>query len=84
MAKIVAKHKVPVIIMHMQGKPRTMQKNPRYGSLIDEIISFLANTIDSAVEFGISADRIIIDPGIGFGKTVAHNLEILNNLNSFN
>ncbi|MFC1645789.1 dihydropteroate synthase [Candidatus Omnitrophota bacterium] len=78
--KIISKYKAGVVIMHMKGRPRTMQKSPRYGSLIDEIISFLANAIDSAVEFGISAERIIIDPGIGFGKTLEHNLEILRNI----
>lgn len=83
MKKLISKYSAGVIIMHMKGTPRTMQRNPRYMSLIDEIISFLAGAVDSAVEFGISADRIIIDPGIGFGKTLEHNLEILKNLKEF-
>lgn len=84
MKKLVAKYRAGTVIMHMKGSPRTMQKSPKYQSLIDEIISFLASAVDSAVvDFGISADCLIIDPGIGFGKTLEHNLEILRNLNEF-
>ncbi|MDD5356226.1 MAG: dihydropteroate synthase [Candidatus Omnitrophica bacterium] len=80
MRKIISEYKAGVVIMHMKGTPRTMQRNPRYKSLIDEVVSFLANSIDMAIKDGISPESIIIDPGIGFGKTVEHNLEILKNL----
>lgn len=80
MRKIVSKYKAGVVIMHMKGMPRTMQKNPQYSSVIDEVVSFLANSIDMAVKDGISRESIIVDPGIGFGKTLRHNLEILRNL----
>jgi dihydropteroate synthase len=80
MAKIVARHKAAVVIMHMKGKPSTMQKNPEYKSLMDEIISYLDKAINRAVAAGIDREKIIIDPGIGFGKTLEHNLEILKKL----
>ncbi|MFC1708872.1 dihydropteroate synthase [Candidatus Omnitrophota bacterium] len=83
MRKLLSRHSAGVVIMHMKGTPRTMQKNPRYDSLIDEIVSFLSSAINSAADFGISSDRIIVDPGIGFGKTLGHNLEILRNLKEF-
>ena len=80
MRRAVCGYKAGVIIMHMQGNPRTMQKNPHYDSLVDEIIEYLDMAIDRAVEAGIDREKIIIDPGIGFGKTVEHNLEILKRL----
>lgn len=83
MPKVIAKYKAGVVIMHMKGNPRTMQKNPVYKSLIDEIIEYLDKAIKAAVCAGIDRDKIIIDPGIGFGKTVEHNLEILKRLNEF-
>lgn len=83
MLKIIAKYKAGVVIMHMKGNPTTMQKNPIYKSLIDEIIDFLDKAIKRAVETGINKDRIIVDPGIGFGKTLEHNLEILKGLREF-
>jgi len=83
MRKLISKYEAGVIIMHMKGTPRTMQKNPKYKSLIDEIISFLSQAVDSAIDSGISPDSIIIDPGIGFGKTLEHNLEIIKNLKEF-
>jgi dihydropteroate synthase len=69
--------------MHMQGKPRTMQENPRYDDVVDEVEAFLNERIEFAVSSGIRRERIIIDPGIGFGKTVEHNLQILANLSRF-
>lgn len=69
--------------MHMQGNPRTMQKNPHYVSLIDEIIEYLDRAIKRAQASGIEREKIIIDPGIGFGKLVEHNLEILKRLGDF-
>jgi dihydropteroate synthase len=83
MRKVIAKHKAAVIIMHMKGNPRSMQKRPRYRSLINEITEYLDSAINSGIASGIDREKIIIDPGIGFGKTVEHNLEILRRLKEF-
>jgi len=83
MAEIAAEAGVPVIIMHMKGAPKIMQENPQYDDLIGEIKTFLANAVDTAVKNGICRSKIIIDPGIGFGKTFEHNFMILNNLKAF-
>ncbi len=83
MAKLVAKYKAAVVLMHMQGEPRTMQNKPTYAFLIDEIIEYLQRAIKRAEEQGIDREKIIVDPGIGFGKTLTHNLEILKNLREF-
>jgi dihydropteroate synthase len=83
MAEVAGRHKVPVVIMHMQGTPRSMQKNPFYKALIPEIMDYLREGIDIALKAGIAEDMIVIDPGIGFGKTVEHNLEIINRLDEF-
>jgi dihydropteroate synthase len=83
MAKVVARYKAGLIIMHMKGNPRSMQKNPEYDSLIDDIIEYLACAIRHAERAGIDREKIIVDPGIGFGKTVEHNLEILKCLKEF-
>lgn len=83
MAKIISRYKAGVCVMHMRGKPSSMQKNPRYLSLIDEIVDYLAKAIDRGKEAGIPEEKIIIDPGIGFGKTLEHNLEILKRLKEF-
>lgn len=83
MADICAKHKCGLIVMHMKGRPLNMQKNPNYVSLIDEITDYLGAAIKKAQDAGVGADKIIVDPGIGFGKTLEHNLEILRNLSSF-
>ena len=80
MARVVAEHDVPVILMHMQGTPLTMQTDPRYGDVVSEILDYLKGAIARAVKAGISVEKIIIDPGIGFGKTVRHNIEILRGL----
>lgn len=74
---------VPVIIMHMKGTPADMQRNPVYGNLIPEIISFLRDALDAAIRGGIREEMLIIDPGIGFGKTFDHNLEIIRDLTKF-
>jgi dihydropteroate synthase len=68
--------------MHMQGTPKTMQTNPTYASLFSEIIAFLEERIQYAVSQGVSRDQIIVDPGIGFGKTAVHNLRLVRNLES--
>ena len=83
MAKVAAASGVPVILMHMLGTPKTMQVAPEYGNLLSEIRSFLASTIDYAVSQGILRSRIIIDPGIGFGKTIHHNLMLVRCLSAF-
>lgn len=83
MPEVAARHNVPVIIMHIKGTPKNMQKNPAYVALIPEITDYLREGIRIARNAGIADDRIIIDPGIGFGKTVEHNLEIINRLNEF-
>lgn len=71
---------VPVCLMHMQGMPRTMQDNPRYGDVVAEVREFLLRRIDACTTAGLEADRIIVDPGFGFGKTLEHNLTLLANL----
>jgi dihydropteroate synthase len=83
MIEIVAEHDAGIIIMHMQGDPRTMQDKPRYKDVVEDIKSFLHDRIARAEEAGIASRRIMIDPGIGFGKTVDHNLEILARLAEF-
>ncbi|MFA5156030.1 MAG: dihydropteroate synthase [Candidatus Omnitrophota bacterium] len=83
MVKVAAKQKCGVVIMHCQGKPATMQVNPKYGSLIDEVIGYLRNAIIRAQDAGIGKDKIVIDPGLGFGKTLAHNLQIVKKLGEF-
>jgi dihydropteroate synthase len=83
MPGLLARHELPVVLMHIKGTPKSMQKNPAYKALIPEIIDYLAESIEIARDAGIADDRMIIDPGIGFGKTFAHNLEIINRLNEF-
>ncbi|MCK4467330.1 MAG: dihydropteroate synthase [Desulfobacterales bacterium] len=83
MAAVAAKYGVPVILMHMKGNPKTMQVAPVYDDLIDEVKKFLENGINMAEKNGISRSKIIIDPGIGFGKTVKHNLLLINHLHEF-
>jgi dihydropteroate synthase len=77
MIEVVAEHDASVIIMHMLGDPRTMQVRPRYGDVVREISRYLSGRICAAEEAGVSPRRIMIDPGIGFGKTLEHNLEIV-------
>ncbi|MEA2015814.1 MAG: dihydropteroate synthase [Actinomycetota bacterium] len=83
MADVIAKRDVSIIIMHIKGAPENMQKNPQYDNVIDEIYDFLEDKTAKALECGISPGKIIIDPGIGFGKTLEHNLEILNKIKEF-
>jgi dihydropteroate synthase len=80
MAKVVADYGVPVIIMHIKGTPKTMQDNPYYDNLIGEISKSLGESIEIALKVGISKENIILDPGIGFGKTFDGNLEIIDKL----
>ena len=83
MARAAAASGAPLILMHMLGAPRTMQINPVYESVISEIIAFLEQRMKFAVKNGIERSQIIVDPGIGFGKTVTHNLNIIRDLDSF-
>jgi dihydropteroate synthase len=77
MASVVAAGGVDCCLMHMLGDPRTMQEDPRYDDVVDEVKAFLEERLQFAVGQGIAEERIVLDPGIGFGKTVAHNLELL-------
>jgi dihydropteroate synthase len=83
MAALVADADVPVVLMHMQGTPETMQKNPTYGDVVEDVRGFLAERIAFARSAGIKAERVVIDPGIGFGKTSEHNCELIRRLNEF-
>ncbi len=77
MAPVVAKTGAGVVLMHMQGTPQTMQRAPQYGDVVTEVRAFLAARMTAALEAGIRPDQILLDPGFGFGKTVAHNLTLL-------
>ncbi len=84
MARVTAEARVPVILMHMRGTPRTMQKGKlTYRSLLGEILRFLSDRIEQASSAGVSRDRIVVDPGIGFGKSVQDNLRLLRHLGEF-
>ena len=83
MTEVVAQSSAGVVIMHMQGTPSTMQIKPEYEDVVGEVISFFHRRIQTAVQAGIAKERIAVDPGIGFGKTLEHNLTILRNLNKF-
>ena len=82
-ASIIAGAGVPIILMHHKGKPETMQDDPRYDDVLVEIYQWFENRIEAATEAGIARDKILIDPGFGFGKNVAHNLELMNGLALF-
>jgi dihydropteroate synthase len=83
MANVAVDYAVPVILMHMLGNPKTMQVDPFYEDLINDIKTFFENAIDQAEKKGISRSKIIIDPGIGFGKTIGHNLLLIKRLHEF-
>jgi dihydropteroate synthase len=74
---------VPVCLMHMQGEPRTMQAAPHYDDVVSEVCTFLADRMKACCEAGMSREQLVIDPGFGFGKTLAHNLRLLRNLDRF-
>ena len=80
MASVVAESGAECCLMHMLGEPRTMQQEPRYDDVVDDVKAFLLARLEFAVGEGIAEDRVLLDPGIGFGKTVAHNLELLRRL----
>jgi len=79
-ADIAAKHSAGLILMHIQGTPQTMQQNPHYENLLEEVTAYLRAGIDKAIQAGVLSDHIWIDPGIGFGKSLEHNLELLRRL----
>jgi dihydropteroate synthase len=83
LAPLAAERGVPVILMHMQGEPRGMQENPQYEDVVGDISRFLRERAAAAIEAGISREKLLVDPGIGFGKTVEHNLEILRRIEEF-
>jgi dihydropteroate synthase len=80
MAAVAAGARCPLILMHMLGEPKTMQSDPRYGDVVREVRDFLAARAEHAVAAGVEPENIILDPGIGFGKTLEHNLELLRRL----
>jgi dihydropteroate synthase len=80
MAPVCAEHGVDVVLMHMPGSPRTMQDDPHYEDVVSEVKAFLSERLEFAVAMGIATERIWLDPGIGFGKTLEHNLELLRRL----
>jgi len=83
LAPLVAERKCPVILMHMLGEPRNMQKNPQYEDCVTEIAAFFDERLAFADQVGIAGDKIVLDPGIGFGKRLQDNLAILRNIDSF-
>jgi len=82
-AKVAADYKAGLVLMHMKGTPRTMQRNPSYGCLIGDITKYLKVSINKALDAGVGKKQIMIDPGIGFGKTTEHNLQIIKHLSEF-
>lgn len=80
MAALCAERDAGVVLMHMPGSPRTMQDDPRYGDVVDDVKAFLVGRMEFAVGEGVAEERIWLDPGIGFGKTLEHNLELLRRL----
>lgn len=81
---VVAKSNIAICLMHMQGMPRTMQENPEYNDIVDDILEFFRLRIDCCEQRGIKKERLILDPGFGFGKTLAHNYEMLAKFSQFN
>jgi dihydropteroate synthase len=80
---VVAERRAPFVLMHMLGEPRTMQKSPAYADVVGEILAFLAERADAAAAAGIARDKVVVDPGFGFGKTREHNLVLLKRLREF-
>ena len=80
MAGVVARAEAGLVLMHMKGTPRTMQNDPTYGDVVGEVRDFLAGRLTVAIDAGVAEERVWLDPGIGFGKTVAHNLELIERL----
>lgn len=83
MGMLAAKRKVPIVLMHMQGDPQTMQDEPKYDNVVSEVRDYLVERGELAEKLGVKSKMIFIDPGIGFGKTIEHNLAILRNIDAF-
>ena len=81
--EVAAATGLPVCLMHMAGEPRSMQANPQYGDVVEEVLAFLDERLETCVDAGISRQRLLIDPGFGFGKNLEHNLRLLANLRRF-
>lgn len=83
MGELAGERSVPVILMHIQGTPATMQAEPKYADVVGEVLEYLLDRARRAEQFGIAKERIFIDPGMGFGKTLDHNLTLLKNIDKF-
>ena len=83
MVEVVVRTGAGLVLMHMQGSPETMQRAPHYGDVVEDIARFLAERARFAMDRGVAHERIVLDPGIGFGKTLAHNIDLLANLHAF-
>ena len=83
MSRIIARHDAGVVVMHMQGAPETMQDNPQYGDVVEDVLEFLRLSVETAGSAGIAPRSIAVDPGIGFGKTLEHNLKLIGSLRRF-
>jgi dihydropteroate synthase len=83
MSRIIARHGAGVVVMHMQGVPETMQDNPQYGDVVEDVLEFLRLSVETAGSAGIASRSIAVDPGIGFGKTLEHNLKLIGSLRRF-
>ena len=81
--EVAAELGIPVCLMHMQGQPRSMQNQPHYTNVVEEVLQFLLGRVECCEAAGISRDRLVIDPGFGFGKTLHHNLELFHGLERF-
>ncbi len=77
MLPLIARRRVPIVMMHMQGTPATMQTNPTYGDVMAEVIDHLKQRTEAAIAAGVASEKILLDPGIGFGKKINHNLELI-------
>ncbi|MCX7544356.1 dihydropteroate synthase [Marinicella gelatinilytica] len=80
--EVALEYDVPVCLMHMQGTPKTMQDNPQYDNVVQSVLDFFEQRVEACMRAGIDPDRIILDPGIGFGKTVEHNLTLIKNIST--
>jgi len=83
MPEVICKYQVPVVLMHMKGEPATMQNDPEYDDVVEDVLDYLVARARFAEKSGVKKERIIIDPGIGFGKTAEHNLLLLKNIDRF-
>jgi dihydropteroate synthase len=83
MVEVVAEFGCPVVVMHIKGTPKNMQENPVYDDVVGEVVAYLQGSIEMALQAGVQKEKVIVDPGIGFGKTASHSLEILHRLAEF-